>query len=219
MHAHSGTGVIEGSIFALLGLLVAFTFSSAGARFDSRRQLIVQEANAIETAYLRTRLLPPARQEAVQALFKKYLQTRISVYQSKSFQEAGGKMESSEQIQEQIWAEAMAGAKDGPMYASMLLLPALNQMFDIANERNMALRMHVPSIILAMLFALGIICAVLAGYSMSDGLTRNWLHRMGFALILAVTFYVILDLEYPRRGFIRVDSFDQALIRLESVMK
>ena len=60
--AHEGTSTIEAAVFALLGLLIAFTFGGATARLDARRQMIVQEANAIGTAYLRLDLLPPADQ-------------------------------------------------------------------------------------------------------------------------------------------------------------
>jgi hypothetical protein len=76
----AGAGVIDGAVFALFGLLVAFTFSGAASRFDSRRQLVVEEANDIGTAYLRTDLLPAETQPALRESFRKYLDSRLETY-------------------------------------------------------------------------------------------------------------------------------------------
>jgi hypothetical protein len=80
--ARAGIGVVDGAVFGLLGLLVAFTFSGAGSRFDARRHLVVEEANAIGTAWLRLDLLPSGEQPALRDLFRSYLDTRIEVYAS-----------------------------------------------------------------------------------------------------------------------------------------
>src|SRR6185369_7365193 len=77
-----GLGAIEGAIFALLGLLIAFTFSGAAARFENRRHLIVEEANDIGTAYLRITLLPAETQPEIRDLFRRYVDARLSVYQN-----------------------------------------------------------------------------------------------------------------------------------------
>ena len=101
----------------------------------------------------------------------------------------------------------------------MLLLPALNQMIDITTMRTMAARTHPPTIIFVMLAVLVLICSLLAGVGMAGGKSRNWIHIIGFAAILAVTLYVILDLEHPRLGLIRVEAFDQVLVELRQSMK
>jgi hypothetical protein len=102
--------------------------------------------------------------------------------------------------------------------APMLLLPALNQMFDITTTRTMASQMHPPWAIFAMLFALALAGALLAGYGMAGSKTRNWIHMIGFAAVIAGAVNVIIDIEYPRLGLIRVDAFDQALIDLRAGM-
>ncbi|HEY5866855.1 MAG TPA: DUF4239 domain-containing protein, partial [Candidatus Tectomicrobia bacterium] len=76
--ARQGIGAIEGAVFGLMGLLIAFTFSGATSRFDTRRQLIVEEANAIGTAYLRLDLLPAAAQPALRELFRRYVDARLT---------------------------------------------------------------------------------------------------------------------------------------------
>jgi hypothetical protein len=77
--APAGFGVVEGAIFALMGLLIAFTFSGAASRFDTRRHLVVEEANAIGTAYLRLDLLPASTQTALRESFRQYVEARLEV--------------------------------------------------------------------------------------------------------------------------------------------
>jgi hypothetical protein len=101
----------------------------------------------------------------------------------------------------------------------MLLLPALNHMIDITTTRAMALELHPPLIIFGMLFLVALASALLAGYSMAGGKDRKWLHVIGFALVIGITVYVILDIEFPRLGLIRVDAFDKALVDLLKSMK
>jgi len=101
----------------------------------------------------------------------------------------------------------------------MILLPALNQMFDIASTRTAALQMHPPDAIFILLAVLALASALLAGFAMAGRHARSWLHILGFALIMAATVFFILDLEFPRRGLIRVDRFDQILIDLRQSMR
>jgi hypothetical protein len=216
-----GTGVIDGAVFALFGLLVAFTFSGAGSRFDGRRALITQEANAIGTAWLRLDLLPPTAQPALKKLFREYVDARLATYQDLSdLASSRSHYARSLAIQAEIWRQAVAAAGSAPApAATMLLLPALNDMIDITTTRLMATRTHPPAILFGLLFILALGCSLLAGVGMATGQRRNWLHMTAFAAITAVTVYVILDLEYPRLGLIRVDAADQLLIELREGMK
>ena len=100
-----------------------------------------------------------------------------------------------------------------------LLLPALNNMIDMATTRTMALQNHPPRIVYALLFALGLICALLAGYRMASGQHRSWLHILGFTIITVVIAHVMLDAEYPRAGLIQLETADQLLIRARDNMK
>src|SRR3954469_5052213 len=76
----SGTGAVEAAVFGLMGLLIAFTFSGAASRFDARRQLIVEEANTIGTAYLRIDLLPAHSQPTLREKFRQYLDARLEIF-------------------------------------------------------------------------------------------------------------------------------------------
>jgi hypothetical protein len=87
-------------------------------------------------------------------------------------------------------------------------------MIDITTTRTMATLMHPPAVVFVMLFGLALVASLLAGYGMTGSKVRSWFHMLGFALIMAIAVYIILDIEYPRLGLIRVDAFDQALVDL-----
>lgn len=217
--AKEGLGAVEGAIFGLLGLLIAFTFSGAVSRFDDRRRLVAEEANAIGTAYLRLDVLPVEARAVLQEKFRQYLDSRLLTYRKlPDIAAARAQHARSVALQGEIWAQAVASVASGPPSAPMLLLPALNEMIDITTTREMATLMHPPTVVFAMLAALALMAALLAGYAMAGSRTRHWHHMLGFAAIMAATVYVILDLEYPRLGLIRVDAADRVLVELRQGM-
>jgi len=217
--AGAGVGVVEGAVFALLGLLVAFTFSGAATRFEDRRSLIVDEANAVGTAYLRIDLLPAAAQGEMRDRFRRYLDARLAAYRAlPDFEAANEHLTSSSRIQQEIWARAVAESADSQS-ARMLLLPALNEMFDITTKRTMAGQAHPPHVVFGLLFVFALCAALLAGSAMARPQSRHWLHSVTFAFALAGSVYVIIDMEFPRVGLIRVDAFDTVLVELRRGME
>ncbi len=215
-------GAVEGAVFALFGLLVAFTFSGAATRFDARRMQIADEANAIGTAYLRVDLLAPDDQAGMRQSFRDYLDSRLEVY--RRLPDLAGALEAlarSNALQGGIWTRAVAGSRHASAHpdAGKLLLPALNEMFDITTTRTMAARSHPPLIIFVLLFVLGLGCALMAGHGMAGARTWSWFHAVAFAVFISLATYTILDIEYPRTGFIRLSAFDQVLIDLRESMK
>lgn len=221
--AKTGTGAVEGAVFALLGLLVAFTFSSAASKFDTRRDLIVQEANAIGTAYLRLALVPEAPQRALRESFRRYVDSRLVVYRIATYDPARFREETARvsALQLEIWNQALSATqeKGAASGAPMLLLPALNDMIDITTTRTLATEMHPPVLIFGLLAFLALASALLAGYGMAGSRSPSWLHMIGFAAVMALAVYIIIDLEYPRLGVIRVDAFDQALVEVRASME
>lgn len=217
----SGLGVVEGAVFGLFGLLIAFTFSGAVSRFDAHRQLIASETNAIGTAYLRLDLLPKDAQPALRDLFRQYLDSRIAVYRKlPNIEAAKVELARCTKLQGEIWTDAVAASQlpGAQPDAAKLLLPALNEMIDITTTREMAADMHPPIIIFVLLIALALGCSLLAGYRIF-GSRRRWLHIIVFAAVVVITIYVILDIEYPRRGLIRLDRYDRVLVGLRESMK
>ena len=214
--AHSGNAALEGAVFGLLGLLIAFTFSGAANRFDARRELLLKETNAIGTAWLRLDLLPgPAHRELLEE-FRRYVDQRLEATRAGAVR-ADDALSSR---QARIWKIAVAAARDtGDLRVTQLLLPALNDMFDVATSRYMAAQTHPPGVIYAMLLLLSLVCAAMAGYGMAASRHRNWLHILTFAGSLIFALYVTLEIEFPRRGLIRLDRYDQVMVDLRTGMQ
>ena len=216
--ASSGQGAaIEGAIFAILGLLIAFTISGAATRFDHRRDLIVEEANALGTAALRIDIAPAAAQPPLRDALRRYVDARLGAYDAIADAAAfRAGFDRAAVIQKEIWTLAIAAGRrpDALPAVNQLLLPALNAVFDIATTRALATQMHPPGAIYAMLLVLAFAGSVLAGLNMAATPRRDWLHLISYALTMTVTIYVIIDIEYPRAGLIDVTGFEKTALAL-----
>jgi hypothetical protein len=218
----TSAAAIDGAIFALFGLLIAFSFSGASNRFDHRRDQIADEANSIGTAWMRIDLLPPEAQPPIRGLFRDYLRSRISTYQSISsdLKAAQAEYDRSQQLQSEIWGRAVPAARStGNVAVLSLVVQSLNDMFDMATARLHAARTHVPGPILALLFVLALASALVVGYASARDQRRSWFRTWLFAVVIAICIFIILDLEHPRIGIIRVDEADRLLEELLAGMK
>ncbi len=218
-HATEGVGPLAGAVFGLMGLLLAFTFSGAAERYDTRRQQIVQEANAIGTAYLRVDLLPSAAQPALREKFRRYVDSRLATYRKASDAAAfAAEAANSARLQNEIWKDAVAACRDVSPAITQLMMPALNDMIDITTTRFAARSMHPPTIVFAMLYAVTLVSALLAGYDTAVSKRPSRLHMIGFAIVISLAVYVIIEIELPRVGMIRIDAFDQLLVDVRRSM-
>ena len=211
-----GSSAIEGAIFGLFGLLLAFTFSGAISRYDNHRLLLTEEVNDIGTAYLRLDLLPSQMQPELRQLFRDYTDSRLHL-----FDEVGAEITpETAELQRTIWQRATAAASSPGANpdAVKLLLPAINDMIDITSTRQNAFNMHPPPVVYWLLFVFSGGAALMAGYSMKAG-PRDWLYSIALAVAVTLTVYAILDVEYPRRGLIRLGDHDRMLISLRESMK
>src|SRR5580704_18779978 len=206
---------IESAIFALFGLLLAFTFSGAVERYDRHRELIVEETNAIDVAYLRLDLLAPAAQPALRQLFRDYTNSRLHLYDTVSDEVSPA----TEHLQRDIWQQSVAAATapGANVDATKILLPALNTMIDITATRRNAFNMHPPEVVFLLLFVFSGGAAFLGGYSMTAR-GRSWFHMFALALAVTLTIYATLEIEYPRQGLIRLADTDKTLIELRNSM-
>jgi hypothetical protein len=214
----AGAGTIEAAVFALLGLVLAFTFSGAASRFDERRDLVVQEANIIGTAYLRLDVLPADSQPALRESFRRYLDSRIATYAGiPRGIDPRPELEHSLELQQTIWSQAVRATRAASSPAvTTVVLPAINELIDIVTTRTMATKKHPPLIIFFLLCGVAMIGAFFAGHGMTSGTSRHLTHSVGFAIAVAITIYVILELEFPRLGLIRVDAYDEVLVALRA---
>ena len=210
---------LNASVFALLGLLLAFTFSGAASRFETRRQLIVEEANTLGTCYLRLDLIPASGQAALREKLKQYLDVRLAAYTNPDVDAGRQQLAQAASIQHELWTQALMASRapDATPDGGRLLLPALNTLIETTTKQTLATEMHPPMIVLAMLVALMLVSSLLAGLSLAQATRRNWIQVLCFAAVLSITFYVILDLEFPRLGWLRLD--DRPLVELRQTMK
>jgi hypothetical protein len=215
-----GFGAFEGAVFGLMGLLIAFSFTGAVERFDARRDLVTRETNAIGTAYLRLSLLPPVARMHLKHEMRAYVGDRLAIYQLLPDVAAAQKASDvAATMQLQIWNGAVA-ATSTARSASVpsLVLQSLNEMIDITTERSVALVTHPPGAVFALLALSVLASAFLAGHGMGIKRTMSWTHILAFAALTATSLYVIVDIEFPRFGLIRIDAADKLLIDLRDSM-
>jgi hypothetical protein len=218
--ARTGTGAVDAAIYGLLGLLIAFTFSGAATRFEARRDLIRDEANATGTAYLRLDLLPAEAQGPLKEKFRQYLDSRLAAHRKlPDVVAARAELGRSVALQGEIWRDAVAALRLPGAPAPVAVLPPINDMIDITTTRLVGMQTHPPTIIFALLGAIALVSGMLAGYGMASGQKRNLLHMLVYATVMAGAVYVIMDLEYPRGGLIRIDAADQTLVDVRNGMK
>ena len=211
-NAHEGYGAIEGAVFGLFGLLLSLSFFGAATRLDARRQLMVRESNAIADAYMRVDLLPLAEQPEVRRLFREYLDARLRISQDTDEVVAESEMRHATQLQRAIWSRAVTANQESVPGAA-LLLAAVNQMAAIEEEQSIAMQTHLPLLVFFLLVAVALLSAVVAGFGMARG-SRNWLSVFVYASVVTLTLYVMVDMEFPRRGLTRVGAADRAMSEL-----
>src|SRR5262249_157546 len=153
--------------------------------------------------------------------FRRYADARIAVQKSLAdADEVAAAMREATALQETIWSQAAAASRDaGDPRVATLLLPALNDMIDLSTTAAVARDTHPPAIVYAVLALMALTSALLAGYGLAETAVRPWLPIACFATMLAVTIYVIVDLEFPRIGFIRIDAFDRLFVDVRASMK
>lgn len=217
----AGLTTVEGAVFALIGLLLAFTISGALQRFDERRQLVIQEANAANTAYDRLALFEGDVGRNLQTNLKDYVEARIDLYRMPHDFSLGRRSElfSPEQqdkivdLKNKVWDAMVAACPQASFRpACAQAVPALTSLFEVARLRLGASEKHPPQIVYVMLFGLGLGGSLLAGFGMAAATARSWIHMLIFAATLTVTLYVVTDMEYPRLGLIHIENFDHFLV-------
>lgn len=215
-----GAVAVEGAIFALMGLLIAFTFSAAQSRLDERRKLIIDEANAIGTAYLRVDLLPAAAQPGLRDEFRAYVDSRIAYYREFSeTRAAAAERERTIALGRQIWRDGTAAVKASPdPRVPSMVIPSLNEMIDLEASRVAFRHIHAPVAIFVLLIVMAFACALFAGVGMGRKEIYSQLYRMAFAVLLTVTVLVIIDIEFPRVGFINISALDYLLTEVRAGM-
>ena len=210
---------ISGALFGVLALLLGFTFSMSLDRFEQRKQLVLEESNAIGTAYLRSQLLPEPDRSAVPGILRSYVDARLDFFNLRNDPaQFKGVIDRTENLQDELWAHAAnAVQKDDREVTTGLFIEALNEVIDLHSARVNAMENHVPGSVLLILILVAILSALLVGYGCGLEKRHHLLSTSIMALLIGVVIVVIMDLDRPTRGLIRVGQ--ESMIRLHDSMK
>ena len=207
-------GAMVGATLGLLAFILAFTFGLAAERFDARRLLVLDEANAIGTTYLRAAMLPE-RSEETRALLREYVDARLEAIQPGNLAEG---IRRSENIQDRLWAQAVAVGQQNPNSIVVgLFIQSLNEVIDLHAKRVMAgLRSRIPGAIWMALFSIAVLSLAVMGYHAGLIGTSRSLAALVVALSFSAVIVLIADLDRPQEGTITVSQ--QALVDLQHFM-
>jgi hypothetical protein len=206
----TSVGKIVAAVLGLLAFLLAFTFGMAASRFDTRRELVLEEANAIGTTYLRAALLPEPHRTEIRTLLRRYVDLSLEAVQSAMIAQTQAR---SQELQDQLWAQAVLVGEKNPTSITGLFIQALNNVFDLSAKREtIAMRNRIPITIWGALYFTAILA--MAGVGYYAGLTSTT--RTIAILALVVTFsgilWMIAALDRPQEELFKVSQ--QALIDL-----
>ena len=207
-------GVVQAAILTLLGLLIGFTFSMAVSRYDQRKNYEEAEANAIGTEYVRADLLPVADASRARDLLRNYLDQRVLFYTTRDERELERISDSTARLQAELWSTVQARATASPTPVIALAVSGMNDVLNSQGYTQFAWWNRIPVAAWGLMVAIAICCNLLIGYSA---------RRRGAVLLLilpvavSVSFFLIADMDSPRRGLIRVQP--QNLISLSQSLQ
>jgi hypothetical protein len=194
---------IQGAMLGLLALLLGFSFALVASRFSVRADLIVDEANAIGTAWLRCDLLPEAQSNELHELLRRYTAQRVAFYDARNSTAEATATRESEVLQGRMWAIVLSEAKSSPVLANQLL-PPFNEMFDLHSTRLDAARRHLPFMLMGLLIVCSGVSVAAVGYGCGVAGKRNVVMTTALIFLIAAALWAILDMDHPTRGLIRV---------------
>jgi hypothetical protein len=196
-------GVVIATTLSLLGLIIGFTFSMAIGRYDQRKNLEEEEANAIGTEYLRAELLPAPDAAKLKALLVEYLDVRIAFYRASGRQEIDQLSARVGQLQTSLWESARTPAAAQPSPLSALVLSGANDVINAQGYAYAARRNRIPVAAWTLLFAVALGANLLVGYGVRRTKSGAAL-LMILPLLIAVSFFLIADIDSPRGGIVRI---------------
>lgn len=213
--SESSVGAMVGASLAFLGFLLAVITGVAVNIFIERRQLVIQEANAIGTAYLRAGYLDEPYLTESRQLLREYVDARLAAFSSGQQQAAFTR---SEQIQNELWSQAEILAKNSPTPTISLYISSLNDVIDISTERlNAELGIRIPPTILLGIFLVATLTLFLIGIQGSYAGSLNYLALSIMIIILAMVILIIVDLDRSNQGLLQVPQ--KALIDLQQQLQ
>jgi hypothetical protein len=208
-------GAMVAATLGLLALLLAFTFGFAAARFDARRQVLLDEANAVGTTYLRAEMLSQPHRETVRQLLREYVDVRLEGVRTGTVEPA---VRRSEDVHSKLWAQAVAvGGTNPDSIIVGLFVQSLNEVIDLHSKRVMVgLRSRIPGTIWGTLYAVAILTLAAMGYHGGLAGTSRSVALLAVALTFSAVLWLIADLDRPHEGALKVSQ--QAMVDLQRSM-
>lgn len=211
----SSLGGVVGATLGLLAFMSAFTFGFAASRFETRRQVLLSEANAIGTTYLRAAMIPEPMRTESRNLLREYVDVRLAgVQQPGQLQQA---LARSEELHDQLWSQAVAATEKERSPMTSIYVQSLNQVIDVHATRLLALRSRVPAVIWIVLYLLGFLAMLLMGYQSGLSNSKRSLGAVALILGFALVLHLIADLDRPGQGTLQVSQ--ESMINLRKSMK
>lgn len=198
-------GAIQGAMLGLLGLLLGFSFAAAGSRFLEKQDLIVKEANAIGTAYLRADLLVDSHKSELRAALKHYTEYRIEISREIPTAFTPDAHAAFERQHNRIWSAAVAGVMANTA-TMQVVLPPVNEVIDLHATRIAAGKKHLPRPVMSLLIACSVLAMGVMGYGSGIGGRRRAPLTVSLALLIAGALWITIDLDHPRAGVLRLSD-------------
>lgn len=200
-------GSTVGATLGLLAFILAFTFGVASSRYDARKQLVIDGANAIGTCYLRTEFLPDDHQEEARRLLREWLALRVEPDNFKGDQLRVTLHRASE-IQAELWGVVVAVGKTHPTPMTALFADSSNEVFDLHTERvTKGLVTRIPGPLWIVLYVVSMVAMVAVGYQSGADGSRRRVGTAFLALAFATVLVTIADLDDSNRGFLRIPQY------------
>jgi len=214
----SHTSALQGATLGLLALLLGFTFAMAVARYDNRKSVILEQANAIGTAELRSRLLPAAQAEPAGRLIREYVETWLAFRAANDMAQIDATEAHASVIENQLWKLAQeATTADPHSIPAGLFVAAMNDVIDLHEKRHRSILDRVPEVVFYLLFLVSAFALGQIAYSSGLSGHRHPVANVLFACIIAMVLVVIMDVDRPRRGVIQVSQ--ESMLRLHESLK
>ncbi|WP_016957596.1 hypothetical protein [Catenovulum agarivorans] len=210
------TNAVQTSTLGLLALLLGFTFSMSMQRYDQRNQAMIAETNEVQNLVLQVQLLPEQHQQQLLPMIHKYVEQRLELGQIDitRFDERAAYQAKVKVIQQAMWLSVAQIAQQNNLDMSVIT-KQLQLVFETYNKRNALLMMHVPEVVIYLLFTVFVSAFCILGYSSGLASKRIIIPTTMVMFLITMIVFIIIDLDRPKRGLIKVNQDSMQLIATE----
>jgi len=213
--AMSAVGPMVGGLLGMLAFVLAFVFSLAAAQYDTRRQAVLSEANAVGAAYLHADLVDEPQRSAIKGLLRQYAEVRLRVVEDGDVQ---GALRRSGELQARLWSQAVEAVRASPGPVALAVAGDIVRIADVHEERKAAaLHSRIPGSIWIGLFAITFLAMTTLGVQVGLNGKRRMVAMVPLSMAFAVLVTLVVDLDRPQSGLITVSQ--EAMIDLRETIR